>query len=71
MGKVCAHLKASECVRMIFLPHAPLLVFYQSINQSFNKVYLSTVVVKAEKLMGPCQKKKEKKYKTTIIIIVQ
>ena len=39
-------------------PRAALLVYNQSINQSISKLYLSTVVIKAEKLMGPCQKKK-------------
>ena len=38
---------------VFFIPRAALLVFYQSIN----KLYLSRVVIKAEKLMGPCQKK--------------
>ena len=38
---------------VFFIPRAALLVFYQSIY----KLYLSTVVSKAEKLMGPCQKK--------------
>ena len=31
---------------------------HQSINQSINKLYVSTVVIKAEKLMGPSQKKR-------------
>ena len=31
-------------------------------------LYLSTVIVKAEKLTGPRQKEIQKKYKTTIII---
>ena len=42
---------------------------FLSINQSINKLDLSKVVNKAEKLMWLSQKKK--KYKTTIIIIVQ
>ena len=50
---------------MFFLLRAALLISYQSIN----KLDLSKVVNKAEKLMWLSQKKK--KYKTTIIIIVQ
>ena len=64
MGKVHELLKGSECAQMFFLPRTALLIFYRSINQ----LYVSTVVIKAEKLMGPSQKKK-KKFKTTIIII--
>ena len=47
-------------MQIFFLPRAALLIFYkmyQSINQSTR--YLSMVVIKAEKLMGPSQKKKE------------
>ena len=67
-GKVHTHLIGSGCRQMIFLPRAALLVFYK-MYQSINQLYLSTVVIKAEKLMGPSQKKE--KYKTTRIIIVQ
>ena len=54
-GKVRELLKGSECAQMFFLPWAALLIFYQSINQ----LYVSTVVIKAEKLMGLSQKKEE------------
>ena len=63
-GKVREHLDGSECAQMFFLPWAALLIFYQSINQ----LYISTVVIKAEKLMGLSRKKK-KKFKTTIILL--
>ena len=63
-SKVREHLKGSECAWMFFLPWAALLIFYQSINQ----LYISTVVIKAEKLMGLSRKKK-KKFKTTIILL--
>ena len=60
MGKVHMHVTGSGCMQIFFLPRAALLIFYkmyQSINQSTR--YLSMVVIKAEKLMGPSQKKKE------------
>ena len=67
-GKVRELLKGSECAQMFFLPWAALLIFYQSINQ----LYISTVVIKAEKLMGPSRKKKEEiQNYYNIIIIVQ
>ena len=66
-SKVREHLKGSECAWMFFLPWAALLIFYQSINQ----LYISTVVIKAEKLMGPSRKKKEVIQNYYNIIIVQ
>ena len=67
-GKVREHLEGSECAQMFFLPWAALLIFYQSINQ----LYISTVVIKAEKLMGPSRKKKKEiQNYYNIIIIVQ
>ena len=67
-GKVREHLEGSECAQMFFLPWAALLIFYQSINQ----LYISTVVIKAEKLMGLSRKKKEEiQNYYNIIIIVQ
>ena len=62
MGKVHMHLKGSECAQLFFLPRSALLTFYQSINN----LYLSFIY----KAYGVEQSKK-KKYKTTIIIIVQ
>ena len=52
---------------MFFFFYVQLCSF--SISQPINKLYLSTVVIQAEKLMWPSKKKK--KYKITTIITVQ